>query len=133
MVTFFKIIKEIKSKTGELHFRRFAIFHIFNFCSLFVHFIYKEDKDKYLHNHPWNYVGLVLKGSYTEETELGTRQAKLGTVSFGNRKFFHKILKINDGPVVTLFFVYGKYIDWGYKSENGFVESKDYRKSKNNT
>ena len=65
-----KLIKEIKSKSGEVHFRRWEILKT-RCGSIWLHAIYKADQDKHLHNHPWDFKSLVLKGSYLEQTEKG--------------------------------------------------------------
>lgn len=125
----FQKVKEIRSKEGELYFQRFAIFEIQNFASLYIHKIYKADKDKHLHTHPWNFASVILKGSYVEQTDDAFRLKSPGTFSFAGRHFFHKIWEIKSGPVISLFFVYGKYKPWYYSL--GKVESAEYRKLKN--
>lgn len=125
----FKQVKEIRSKTGELYFRRFAIFEIENFASLYIHTIYKADKDKHLHTHPWNFLGIIWEGSYIELTDNGERVKEPGSITIGGRHYCHKIEKIVDGPVRSVFFVWGKYKPWFYSL--GKVESTEYRKLKN--
>ncbi len=68
----FKLIKEIKSKEGVLHFRRWNILTVSNRFinfSIYLHGIYKEDQDPHLHNHPWNIATIILWGSYIEELD----------------------------------------------------------------
>lgn len=126
---FFKKVKEIRSKEGELYFERYAIFEIENVASLYIHRIHKADKDKHLHTHPWNFASVILKGSYAEKTDDGLWTKYPGVFSFAGRHFCHKIEKIIKGPVVSLFFVYGKYKPWYYSM--GKIESVEYRKLKN--
>ena len=57
--------KEIISKEGVLHFRRWTIFSCYYF-SIYIHQIFKADEDLHLHNHPWNYCSIILYGSYVE-------------------------------------------------------------------
>lgn len=45
------LIKEIKSKTGDLHFRRWRIIET-PWFSIYVHGIYKADEEAHLHDHP---------------------------------------------------------------------------------
>ena len=68
-----KLIKEIKSKAGELHFKRWEILKT-HFGSIWLHAIYKADTDKHLHNHPWDFISVVLRGSYYEQTPLGNKK-----------------------------------------------------------
>lgn len=129
-MVFFKKVKEIRSKDGVLHFERFAIFEIKNFASLYIHKIHESDKDPYLHTHPWNFISLILKGSYLEEVDT-TESLILktpGTISCAGRNFCHKIKEIIKGPVWTLFFVYGKNKLWYYSL--GKITNDEYRKRK---
>jgi hypothetical protein len=126
---FFQNVKRIVSKSDELYFERYAIFEIENFAALYIHKIYRADKDKHLHTHPWNFASVILKGSYIEESDDGFYQKVPGTFSFAGRHFCHKISQIVSGPVISLFFVYGKYKPWYYSL--GKIESVEYRKLKN--
>lgn len=127
-ITFFKTIKRIVSRENIIHFTRFAIIDIPNVFGIYIHRIYKEDKDNALHNHPWNFLGIVLSGAYTEETVQGVKLKKVGTVSIGGRHFFHKIKSI-ERDTTTLFFVWGKHKPWGYMT---FTNSEEFRKNKHN-
>lgn len=124
-----KQVKEIKSKNGELHFTRFAIFES-KYFSIYIHRIYKEDSDKYLHNHPWNFFNIILHGSYSEELENDIRMRFPGNYSYYNaQKHFHKIDYVFS-PVTTLVFTGSRYNNWGYKTENGVISNEEYRKLK---
>lgn len=132
-MTFLKTVKEIKSQAGEVHFKRFAIFQIYNFCSLYVHFIYKSDKDPYTHSHPWNFLGVILKGGYLEQIYKKDRyfykKRTFGSILAGSRNYFHKIQKVFK-PTISLFLVWGEYKPWHYNLETKLVESGEYRKEK---
>lgn len=130
MITLFKTVKEIRSRSGDLHFKRFAIIEIKNLFALYIHKIYIHDKDEHLHNHPWNFAGVVLSGAYEEKTVEGINYKWPWTFYKGDRKFFHKINRMLSEPVTTLFFVWGKYQEWGYDTPNGFVDSITYRENK---
>jgi hypothetical protein len=60
------LAKEIISKEGVLHFRRWRIIECLLF-NIYIHKIYVKDND--LHDHPWNYFSLILSGSYIEKTK----------------------------------------------------------------
>jgi hypothetical protein len=126
---FFKTVKEIRSRDGELYFRRFAIFEIQNVASLYIHTIYKADKDPYLHTHPWNFCGIILKGRYIEKTDRGLNLKSPGSIGIAGRDYCHKIEEIVEGPVTSLFLVWGKYKTWFYSL--GKIPNEEYRKNKN--
>lgn len=146
----FKLIKEIKSKTGEVHFRRWSILST-KWFNIYIHCIYKPDEDKHLHDHPWDFYGIVLKGVYIEEISLINTEEFLSMVKSEDlptkrifrhplfvvyRKSYipHKILHIlTNKPVWTLIFTTKKNREWGYIGEDGWINHKDYRKKKNET
>lgn len=147
---FFQKVKEIRSKTGELHFQRWAVFET-SLVSLYIHKILKEDKDLHQHNHPWNFVSIILKGCYLvselfaeDYSHLYLRHKSFGSVTKMTYDDFHKIVKIEKGPVWSLLLAYGKRKSWGYLVNGGIVESgslvnggsrivdsAEYRKQKN--
>ena len=138
---FFKMVKEIRSRTGELHFQRYAILETTVF-SIYIHRIFKEDKDLHLHSHPWNFVSMILKGAYMEkylstdifrEPQVCERLKSAGTFSSGDRKFFHKIQSIVSGPVYSLFITYGKRKYWYYNVDGDEIESPVYFQMKHTT
>lgn len=143
----FKWVKEIRSKEGRLHFKRFAIIET-KYFAIYIHRIYEHDRDPHLHNHPWSFFGIILKGSYIEEyrklhkvvfgpldvgfvTENAYRAKNVCSIGVGTREYFHRIHKIVNGPVTTLFFTFGKHKPWYYSLPNfRVVESEEYRKLK---
>lgn len=126
----FKKVKEIRSRSGELHFERFAIIET-SFFALYIHTIHKHDEDRHLHSHPWNFLTVVLTGAYLALGQDGSTTVKIpGTFSRMSRHGFHKIGRILDGPVKTLFFAWGKRSPWHYLVNGEKVESAKYRKMK---
>jgi hypothetical protein len=128
-----KLIKEIKSKCGKLHFRRWELLKTKKF-SIWIHGIYAPDNDLHLHNHPWDYMSLVLWGSFLEEDEDSCCN-KRGRFSFSKKKSykFHKISHLFSSKVYTLFISYNRDGDnWGYLVDGYFINHKEYRDMKNN-
>jgi len=124
-----KLIKEIKSKDGKLHFRRWQILKT-PWFSVWLHGIYAADEDKHLHNHPWDFKSMVLKGSYIEQTERGfVTQKPLKFNSRGGASF-HKIHKLITPVVYTLFIATKQKREWGYLVNGEFVDNETYRKMK---
>lgn len=125
-----KLIKEIKSKSGKLHFRRWEILKT-KWFSIWIHGIYAADQDKHLHNHPWDFKSIVLKGSYVEKTESGFVRQYSGKINIRNGANFHKILRLTSPAVYTLFIVTPPKRTWGYKVGDKFIENEKYREMKN--
>lgn len=134
-----KLIKEIRSKEGILHFKRWRILKT-PWFEIYIHGIFKEDQDLHLHSHPWNIWTMVLFGSYFEELFLEdsnstiTKLRRPLNMAYRRHDRFHKIKKLNSKSVYTLAIVgKRKQSEWGYKTEEGFVNHIDYRKNKNKT
>ena len=151
------LVKEIRSKTGELHFRRYRIFSCPLF-SIFIHRIYRSDEDLHPHNHPWNFVSIILSGGYVEtlyrETEdhayLRTFYTKETVVakpfSILRRKFndYHKIELV--ATTTSLVFTGRRKDDprsihsypmtaknfWGYLVRGSHISAGKYRELKDN-
>ena len=92
-------------KIGRLHVR--------------FHKIISEDKTPFFHNHPFNYLSIVLKGGYTEEMmDNGVVEEKnFGVLSFipRSKKTYHRIKSVKPNTV-TLFFAFGNGNDWRLKN-----------------
>ena len=125
-----KLIKEIKSKAGDIHFKRWQILKT-RWGSIWLHAIYKADQDKYLHNHPWDFTSVVLKGSYYEQTSLGNKKQYPGKINVRDGSEYHKILELESEVVYTLFFVSEPKRQWGYRVRGEFIDHETYRELKN--
>lgn len=131
----FQTIKRILSKSGELHFKRFAIIDC-KYFGVYIHRVYKKDEDDHLHDHPWNYSSLIIKGWMLETTldhegSRITNLVKRWTYTSRNQKHFHKISYVSSGGLTTLFFRGPRISEWGYEMSGYWVDNVKYRKIKN--
>jgi len=131
------LAKEIKSQAGVLHFQRWRILST-PWFGIFIHIIYKADEDAHMHDHPWNYISIVLAGFFTERVPDKKNPGKyedriVGSVTSVKRKAedFHRIQAIHSKRIVTLFFIGRRRRDWGYKTASGWMQHEEYRKLKN--
>jgi len=125
----FKLVKEIKSKEGVLHFRRWRILYT-PWFKINLHGIYHHDEDKHLHNHPWNFLNIILKGYYVEELEGKLSFRYPGQVAKRTKNQFHKIESLLSKSVYTLNIMWGKEEVWGYRVDGKFVDHETYRQLK---
>lgn len=128
------LVKEIISREGIVHFRRFRLLETPIF-RIYLHQILQADKDKHLHDHPWSFVALILKGHYEEKLLINGSSHKLNQCKFGKIIFrkstqFHCINNVFE-PTWTLVFAHGKKREWGYQTELGWIDHKTYRSLKN--
>lgn len=113
--------------TGEDYLHRYYLFlkdrTWFPF-NVTLHKIVRSD-DAIMHDHPWGYMTIVLKGGYWEHTPLFTKEGKMfaefqtwrGPGSIIRRKAgeYHWLeLDESVGPATTLFFMGRQQRDWGF-------------------
>lgn len=125
------MVKEIKSKSGELHFRRYRIFWT-PWFALYIHRIYKADEDEHMHSHPWTFfMSYVLSGGYVEATNLIGKEYLVKTAgSIGGRWWheYHRLPYIIE-PTTTLVMTFGNE-KWGYQVNGQHCDHALYRKLK---
>lgn len=96
-------------------FQRFGI-------AIRIHHILRSDDDRAFHDHPWWYVSIILKGSYTEVTPVfksGIYQGHLHKIFTANdllvrRPYSWHRLVLTEGRVWTLFITGPKKQEWGF-------------------
>ncbi len=98
----------------------------FNF---FLHNFHKGDPDD-LHDHPWSYCTIILKGGYWEHTPKGKFWRKAGTIRFAGSKSLHRIELEPDVDVWTLFFVGPRVREWGFIKKNKWIHNETYLDAK---
>lgn len=124
------LVKEIRSKEGVLHFKRWRLFSC-PWFNIYIHRIYKSDEDKDPHNHPWKFTSLVLGGSYQETDKDGnlTTVRKIGSIHTLELEEYHKLTVLK--PATTLVLTGGRKPElWGYWTESGFIDWITYRRIK---
>ena len=128
-----KLVKEIRSKSGDLHFKRWEIWST-KWFNIYLHFINKADEDKHMHDHPWSFWSIILKGKYIEFLE----QPKPGSIvsrgflnmAYRKKNTYHMIGVLVE-PTWSLVITGPGGREWGYSTEQGWIDNKTYRKLKN--
>lgn len=98
---------------------RYYLLNLRPLCRVVIHQIIRSDVDG-LHDHPWPYASLILKGGYWEQTLKGRFWRKPGHFRIRAANSYHRLEKdpkVDD--VWTLFFMGPKIKEWGFKDENG--------------
>lgn len=131
------LVKEIVSKEGELHFRRYRLLST-PWFNIYIHQILKSDEDAHFHDHPWNFHSYLLKGSYLEQASYpGDWSEKFSYTYFAGDWVHHDAvdahsLTLMTDQVWTLVFTSGRERVWGYRMNDGsWTDFKTYRKMKN--
>lgn len=128
----YEIFKEINGEK-VLYLRRYFIWRC-KWFNIFLHYIPIADQDKTItgfdasHNHPWNFVGILLNGGYDEglfnswnKKEIIKRRA-FSCSAFGLRKAkqYHKILSVL--PNTWSIIITGQSINhWSFWVDDGNI------------
>lgn len=116
-------------RTGADYMHRYYLFlkdrktFPFNFT---LHKIVRSD-DPIMHDHPWPYLTVVLKGGYFEHTLLYDNKGKIigetqqwrgpGSIIKRSAKEYHWLELDNGKPATTLFFMGPQQREWGFLVE----------------
>lgn len=119
---FFKKTDIGREEDGTVYLTRYTLFGC-KYFTIKVHHIMKSDYDC-LHDHPWTFISLLLKGSYIEHTEKGSKKYKAGNLLYRPAPYKHR-LEI-DKPVWSLVITFRKKREWGFWTKSGWIPWKLY-------
>jgi hypothetical protein len=92
-----------------------------------VHHILRADNERELHDHPFDYRTIILKGWYVEEDIFGELHYRGTGDTVANRaQTFHRIATVSPGGVWTLFIISRRINRWGFLVGGRKVYYKDY-------
>lgn len=109
--------------------------------SIRLHHIVREDRDRHLHDHPWDAQTLILRGYYVEEREdiypevdpypgqdpahlvILRRAGQTAPLRFGE---YHRIRTVSEDGVWTLFITFNYRGVWGFKVDGKKVPWREY-------
>lgn len=95
----------------------------FGLFSIRVHHFLRSDDNRNLHDHPWWYCTLVLRGSYRDVSEQGEELLTPGKVAF--RRALHRHTVQTAG--VWTFLVTGPQVRrWGFWVKGKFRKANKY-------
>lgn len=102
--------------------------------NVYLHQFLRSDDDRALHDHPWWFVSLILKGEYAEITEGGWTLRRAGSIAFRRAQWRHRVqlmeeLTVGDlgnggGPIIrclpcwTLIVTGRRSRSWGFWCRN---------------
>ena len=129
------LVKEIVSKYGQVHFRRYRLIQT-PWFAIYIHQIMKSDEDIHLHDHPWAFTSVILSGAYQEmwkpdpKTYLRYDNRYQGDVVVHAATDAHKLTLLSK-EVWTMVFTSGRQRVWGYQTPMGWIPNDQYREMKN--
>lgn len=89
------------------------------FFNVYLHQFLRSDDDRALHDHPWFWLSVLLRGSYIEHTIAAggihhQKQYDAGSVRFHRATYAHRLEVIPGKNAWTLFITGPKVRDWGF-------------------
>jgi hypothetical protein len=100
---------------------------------LYLHRISGPDPDTYMHDHPWNFWSLVLRGGYTEQVPEAQGMAPWRykhevkrRLSYKRAEDLHAIRRLHRNPTWTLLLVGRRRREWGFYTNAGWVQWDKY-------
>lgn len=104
---------------------------------IYLHDIFEPDADRDPHDHPWTFISIVLRGSYTERLHLyphvyfaanyRDQTWKRWSVHKMTRETAHRITYAEPG-LKTLIFTGPRKRNWGFFTDLGYVTWQAYEK-----
>ena len=94
--------------------------------NVYLHKFCRSDDDRALHDHPWWFLSLILRGRYDEITEQGTRRRNAGSVAYRPAEWRHRVrlldgrtyvdgrILVNPLPCWTLIVTGRRLRTWGF-------------------
>lgn len=122
----------IENAEGDPYMARYKLFRT-PWFKVYLHHIFRSDEDLELHDHPWNFVSIVLWNGYWEVCSMsefpGTpdwpKRIGAGSIVRHRARDAHRL--VLERPAWTLVFVTGKERVWGfYGGEEGVKEWMSY-------
>jgi hypothetical protein len=98
--------------------------------SVYLHHLLRPDADRDLHDHPWSFLTLILRGGYVEDHSTGgkpgTRAWKRFSVHQMRAKVDrHRIISVEPNTL-TLVLLGRHKRDWGFYTPSGWVNYRNY-------
>lgn len=115
----------IENAAGQPYLRRYYLLKTKR-LGIYIHEILRSDEDRDLHDHPWNFLSIVLRHGYIELFPNGEYKCRFPrSWVFHRAEDAHKV-ELYEKPAWTLVFVGRKRREWGFHTSDGWVHWQDY-------
>lgn len=105
--------------------------------NIYLHKFCRSDDDRALHDHPWDWWSILLKGGYTEHFEGGSRRRPQFSIAHRRAEEAHRVeldaycacpdgddgsgIVCKEKPAWTLFITASKRREWGFHCPKGWM------------
>lgn len=109
------------------YMRRWFLIPRNRWLNIYLHQFLRDDDDRALHDHPWWFVSLMVRGQYTEITENGSAgyMRRAPDIAFRSAEHRHRIV-LGDGTCWTIVLTGPRVRDWGFWCPQGFVPWRQF-------
>jgi len=95
--------------------------------SIYVHRWHRSDPEDF-HDHPWDFVSLILKGGYYETRPDGRVWRSPGSIVFRNATDRHRVEVDKNFPFPISMIITGPIIrEWGFWVAGNFIHHTEYQ------
>jgi quercetin dioxygenase-like cupin family protein len=115
---------DLISQHGEPYMHRYFLLGSQTASSARYHHIVHSDRHD-LHDHPWDFISVILQGSYLETTPTREQQYHPGDVLVRTAEQLHRLTLLTPS-VWTFVTVSTARKTWGYQTDNGWVPWRAY-------
>lgn len=105
---------------------RWHIFRVGVLPRIFLHKFLRSDYDRALHNHPWWFVSVLVRGQYMEHTVNSVIHRRAPSIAFRPISHRHRVKLVEEQPCWTLFFTGPERQRWGFFCPKGYVDSAGF-------
>lgn len=109
----------------ELYLRRWYLIET-PYFGVYLHKILLPDPDRPMHDHPWNFTAFMLRGGYYELVENGVLRHRQWSFNHKRAEWKHRIHSLLRVPTWTLIFVGRRRREWGFHTDDGWVQWDEY-------
>lgn len=119
----------VVEKDGDVYLTRWRLLQC-PWFGLYLHRFTRPDQDRYLHDHPWDFCSVVLRGGYQERFKRGIvhlcRTRRTGSVAFHKAEALHRIVELYRTPTWTLVLTGRRRRQWGFLTADGWQDWRTY-------
>ncbi|MHC5537598.1 hypothetical protein ACYOEI_05130 [Singulisphaera rosea] len=105
---------------GDIFFRRWKLIPT-PWVGIYLHQFFRSDNDRCLHDHPWAFVSVILRGGYWEEMADGRHWRGPGSILVRRAEDAHRIELEPGTRPWSLVFVGRKVRPWGFHTIRGWI------------
>ena len=99
--------------------------------NVYLHKFCRDDDDRALHDHPFAFISLMLRGRYVEMVQGGFKRRRWLSIAFRKAAHRHRVILYRDDddnpmPCWTLVITGPRVREWGFWCPQGFVPWRQF-------